>query len=153
MAAHAHRRTLATSSVGFVRGIALAVHTSGTGVSPFVVVVFLAVVVHAGVFGSLAAWVAATKGRASGCWFVLGCLFGVFALLAVGFAPAAPDDLVDDETGASDVHPGRPCMSCGTMVSPTAQYCGHCGSDVPPVRRRRAVRTRFGSASVGSGLA
>jgi hypothetical protein len=33
------------------------------------------------------AWVAGTKGRGEGAWFVLGLLFGIIALIAVGLAP------------------------------------------------------------------
>jgi hypothetical protein len=32
------------------------------------------------------AWIAGTKGRSEGAWFVLGLLFGIIALLAVGLA-------------------------------------------------------------------
>ncbi len=35
-----------------------------------------------------AAVIASSKGRSGGAWFLLGCLFGIFTLLAVGFMPA-----------------------------------------------------------------
>jgi hypothetical protein len=111
--------------------------------------VLLTVLIHSLTFGAFCAWVANSKGRIGGDWFLLGFFFGIFALLAVGFAPPATPrtDVVietEDELPPRDER-SRGCTCCGTRVAPTSRFCGNCGADVP-VARRRAIRTRFNSA-------
>ena len=45
-------------------------------------------IMNAILFGIMTAWLAQEKGRAPFTWLLLGTVFGVAALIAVGLAPA-----------------------------------------------------------------
>ena len=67
---------------------------------------------------------AAAKHRGGWKWFLLGVLFGPFALLAVGFMPK-----VEAADAAADT---RECPHCARSIEPEALVCKHCGGAVPP---------------------
>lgn len=70
-------------------------------------------------FGIVAAVIANTKGR-SGCgWFLLGMLFGPFALV-IALLPSMAQ---------------RECPYCAERVREEAIKCKHCGSSLPPLFR------------------
>jgi MFS family permease len=83
---------------------------------------FLAIVWAIG-FGALTGWLADQKGRDPQVWFILGALFGFFALFAVGLAPAA-----DAATGPNRFRGNRSRLSESerrlSAFSPTCRVCG-----------------------------
>lgn len=79
--------------------------------------------------GVFSAIIAAAKGRSFFGWLILGCIFGIFALLAVGFMPSKRYDQTDDD---EPVLPGRRrtlkrCPECAEDVMAEAHVCKHCG--------------------------
>jgi hypothetical protein len=54
----------------------------------FLALLPLYLVANAILFGIMTAWLAQEKGRAPLTWLLVGALFGVAALIAVGLAPA-----------------------------------------------------------------
>lgn len=87
-------------------------------------------------FAGLTGWLAAQKGRNATAWAVLGALLGVFAMLAVGLAPA-----VGELQGSVryEPPPGRPdapepeqpdwkCWQCGNVNPSGVDKCTSCGA-------------------------
>jgi hypothetical protein len=70
----------------------------------------------------LSAWLASRKGCGAGAWFFLGLLFGVIALLALGFSP--------DKTAAvkSGTEPVKPEIKA-KPVAVESDYLKSLGSD------------------------
>ncbi len=83
--------------------------------------------------GIFSAIVASSKGRSGFGWLVLGLIFGVFALLAVGFMPAVKTDNAMQKTGQPPVVLERKCPFCAEIIKAEAIVCKHCGRDVEPV--------------------
>ncbi len=50
-----------------------------------------AALAHFIIFGAFCSYIAKEKGRSSGAWFALGGLFGLLAVLAIGFTPSPKD--------------------------------------------------------------
>jgi len=78
-------------------------------------------------FGSLTGWLASTKGRSAFNWAILGAIFGVFALIAVGLAPATAAPRTLDPFQVANT---RPCPFCAEPIRRTAQLCRFCGRSV-----------------------
>lgn len=82
--------------------------------------------------GIFAAMIAAAKGRSGCAWMFLGVIFGIFALLAVGFLPSVkhePIKVVVQNT-PPPLNKGRKekaCPDCAEMVLADARVCKHCG--------------------------
>lgn len=80
------------------------------------------------VFAVLAAVVAGSKGRSAFGWLLLGCVFGIFALIAVALMPKlAP-------AGTQGAAPSmyRKCPDCAEEVLREAKVCKHCGCSLTP---------------------
>ncbi len=80
------------------------------------------------VFNSLASagfssFVASQKGRDAGAWFVLGFLFGIFALLAIAGLPSTNiyQNQIEDRIA---------CTICREMISVNAAMCPFCQSQI-----------------------
>lgn len=68
--------------------------------------------------------IASSKDR-DGCgWFLLGCLFGPFALVV-----AALPSLKTDLNATSSATHGK-CPQCAELVLKEAKVCKHCGSQI-----------------------
>lgn len=52
----------------------------------------------------VSAWLAEQKGYSRASWFLLGALFGVFALLAIGFAPKREVSVAEERQAARDAY-------------------------------------------------
>ena len=85
--------------------------------------------------GIFSAIIASSKGRNGFGLLVLGLIFGIFALLAVGFMPST---MKQKDTTAklwqSLPSDERKCPFCAEMIKPEASVCKHCGRDVQPER-------------------
>ena len=80
--------------------------------------------------GMACATIAASKRRGAVAWFVLGVVFGPFALLAaIGVSKG-----------------GVPCPACRMPIDPAASICPHCRT--PRFKPTRAVPPAAVSASV-----
>ncbi len=63
----------------------------------------------------LCGFLAQAKGRSGGAGFILGALFGIFAIIYFAFVPAQ---------AAGDL---KPCPQCAERIGIAAQVCPHCG--------------------------
>ncbi len=94
----------------------------------------------------LAAIAASGKGRSGFLWFVAGCLFGVFALIAVLVLPSVkhtevvyveatpkPDPKPEPVSKPLNLGPGeRLCPRCGAVNGPQRASCHRCAEILPP---------------------
>lgn len=71
--------------------------------------------------------IASAKDRSGFGWFVLGFLFGPFALIAVGFMPSLKT-MPGAPTPATHVK----CPDCAELVLNEARVCKHCGCRLVP---------------------
>lgn len=78
-------------------------------------------------FAVVTAFAAPSRGREFGTWFVLGLLFGVFALIAVLVLPPRTPGL-DRPTPKTHVE----CPDCAEYVRNEARVCKHCGCKLIP---------------------
>lgn len=72
--------------------------------------------------------VASSKGRSGFGWFILGCLFGVFALVLVALMPAIKT--ADANAPSPNTH--VKCPDCRELVFKDARKCKHCGVPLVP---------------------
>ena len=75
-------------------------------------------------FGVVCAMAAGARGRGPGWWFLMGCLFGPFGLVAV----LVMRNLKGAPTAATHVK----CPDCRELVLKEARVCKHCGCRLVP---------------------
>lgn len=80
-------------------------------------------------FAGACAVIAANKGRSTLGWFVLGFLFGPFALLVVAVLSRNEHAQVRRGLQSGDL---RTCPFCAEPVRVEATRCRYCNSDLPP---------------------
>lgn len=80
------------------------------------------------VFGVICALIASSRGRSALGWFVLGCLFSIFALLLVALLPSLK---TDPNQPTPDTH--VKCPDCAELVKNEARVCKHCGCKLIPL--------------------
>lgn len=84
-------------------------------------------------FAVLSAIVASSKGRSGFGWLLLGCIFGVFALIAVALMPSLKQVTPNYASGVAptpDTHVR--CPDCREFVFIEAAKCKHCGTKLNP---------------------
>jgi hypothetical protein len=97
-------------------------------------------------FGFVAMIIASGKER-DGCgWFILGCLFGPFALVV-----AALPSLKKDPNAVDSATHGK-CPQCAEPILKEAKVCKHCGAQIdgnwrPIVEKKKSLSS--GEALVG----
>ena len=85
--------------------------------------------VIAALLGLIPAFIAQSKGRSFGGWWLYGFLLFIVAIIHVLFVPSLNSSVaaVADSQG-----PMRDCPYCAEPVKYQATKCKHCGSDVTP---------------------
>lgn len=79
------------------------------------------------VFAFYTGGIAEAKGRSTPGWFILGFLFPVLAMLAVGLMPNIKED-ASKPTPKTHVK----CPECRELVLRDARKCKHCGTALVP---------------------
>lgn len=78
-------------------------------------------------FAITSAIVAASRGRSGFGWFLLGCIFGFFALIVVALLPSKKRD---PNAPTPETH--VKCPDCRELVIRDARKCKHCGVSLIP---------------------
>lgn len=78
-------------------------------------------------FAFVTAIAAPSRGRSGGNWFILGLLFGVFALVALLVGPPLKAGVGEP---TPDTH--LQCPDCAELVRKEACICKHCGCKLIP---------------------
>ena len=99
---------------------------------------FVLFVVYGMASGAFCAYLASEKGRDGACWFFLGLLFGIIALLALVGLPrrGSPDDVIPGQGQAISSQlrlPRQLCPHCVKEVSDSGTFCLHCHRNLPEV--------------------
>jgi len=79
------------------------------------------------VFAFFTGGIAESKGRSTLGWFILGFLFPILAMIAVGLMPNLKN-LPDKPTPKTHVK----CPDCKELVLRDARKCKHCGTALIP---------------------
>ncbi len=84
-------------------------------------------------FGIVTAVAASNKNRDVVGWFILGCLFGPFALVLVLIMKEPIPGLVQQIIDRQKEELVKVCPYCAEGIKPAAVVCKHCGRDLPPI--------------------
>lgn len=86
--------------------------------------------VVAALLGLIPAFIAQSKGRSFGGWWLYGFLLFIVAIIHVLFVPSLNSSgaAVTDSQG-----PMRDCPYCAESVKYQATKCKHCGSEIEPM--------------------
>ncbi len=97
------------------------------------------------VLALLTGYVAETKNRSSGGWFVAGFFLGVLALLAIGLSSPA----LREEKGRDDEDTDtKVCPRCAETIKRAALVCRYCAYEYPQRERGEDWELRFGMWTV-----
>ncbi|MEW6092255.1 MAG: zinc ribbon domain-containing protein [Pseudomonadota bacterium] len=90
-------------------------------------------------FAIATAVIAANKGRTGFGWFLLGCVFGIFALIVVAVLPNLKHQARDNATAAAiaamaaarsaPADDEKACPSCAERIKAAAVKCRFCGHE------------------------
>ncbi|MCE7547267.1 zinc ribbon domain-containing protein [Klebsiella michiganensis] len=90
----------------------------------------MSILVIAALLGLIPAFIAQSKGRSFGAWWLYGFLLFIIAIIHVLLVK--PRNTVG--TVASDsIDPMRDCPYCAEPVKYQATKCKHCGSEIEPI--------------------
>ncbi|WP_186342771.1 zinc ribbon domain-containing protein [Raoultella ornithinolytica] len=90
----------------------------------------MSLLVIAALLGLIPAFIAQSKGRSFGAWWLYGFLLFIVAIIHVLFV--RPHNTAG--TVASDsIGPMRDCPYCAEPVKYQATKCKHCGSEIEPI--------------------
>lgn len=80
----------------------------------------------AAVLGLIPAFIAQSKGRSFGAWWLYGFLLFIVAIIHVLVAPS----LQNSPVNSSEL---RECPFCAESIKRQASKCKHCGSEISPL--------------------
>lgn len=80
----------------------------------------------------LAAGIASHKGRSVGGWFIIGLVFGIFAVIVVAVLSSNKPAAVFAEAEAPTPETHVRCPECRELVRMDARKCKHCGTTLVP---------------------
>lgn len=84
------------------------------------------------VIAVVTAIVASSRGRHGFGWFLLGCLFSIFALILVALLPSLKQPAAIYQAGAPNPDTHVKCPDCRELVLRDARKCKHCGCVLIP---------------------
>jgi hypothetical protein len=82
------------------------------------------------ILGLIPAFIAHSKGRSFGLWWIYGAFLFIIALIHSIFVKPLPGS--DTAERIDRVHDSRKCPFCAETIKQEAVVCKHCGRDVPP---------------------
>lgn len=81
-------------------------------------------------FAVVSAIVAGSKGRSAFGWFILGAIFGIFAMILVIVLPSQKVAPVDPNAPSPETH--VKCPDCRELVFKDAKKYRYCGTPLVP---------------------